>query len=60
MSEHRHKHRVRQVTDEAKYRRHRRKKLLRTVVRWSLWILIIAACTLFIWLALDWWVKPRP
>jgi hypothetical protein len=60
MPEHRHKQRVRQITDEAKYRRHRRKKLLQTAGRWSLWFLIIAVCTLFMWLALDWMVKPRP
>jgi hypothetical protein len=54
MQEHRPRYRVRKIVDPSKYRRHRRKKLLRTAGVLSGWIVLIAICCFFIWLALIW------
>jgi hypothetical protein len=60
MSEHRHGRRVRVVTDEEKYRRHRRKKMLRRLARVSVWVLLAAVGVVLFWLLLERMIQPSP
>ena len=60
MSEHHQGRRVRVITDEAKYRRHRRAKMLRKLARVAFWALVIALGVLLFWLVLDKLLQPPP
>jgi hypothetical protein len=55
--QHRHRHRqrrrVRVITDEAKYRQHRRKKVLKQILRWVAWMLVIGGGLLLFYLTLN-------
>ena len=53
MNEHRHGKRIRIITDEAKYRRHWRRKLMRLLVRVVVWALVLAIGAALFWLLLD-------
>ena len=47
------KRRVRVITDEVKYARHRRKKLLRRLSRVLFWALVLVVGVAVFWLVLD-------
>jgi hypothetical protein len=49
----RQRRRVRIITDEAKYRHHRRKKALKQVLRWVAWAFAIGGGVLVFYLALN-------
>lgn len=58
-NERRRRVRIRNITDEAKYRRHVRRKLLRRVVRATAWILGGVIVVALFWLILDKMAQPR-
>jgi hypothetical protein len=60
MSEGRRGRRVRVITDEVKYRRHRRKKMARLVVRVLVWILVAVVAVALFWVILDKMMQPPP
>ena len=53
MNEHRHGKRIRIITDEAKYRRHQRRKLVRLLVRVVAWALVLVIGAALFLLLLD-------
>lgn len=59
MTNERRRVRVRVITDEAKYRRHMRRKLLRRVVRVVIWVLASVIVVALFWLILDKMSQPR-
>jgi len=58
MQEHERKRRVRKIADPSRHRRHQRKKLLRKVGILFVWIILVVACALFVWVGLAWLIKP--
>jgi len=60
MSEKRRRRRVRVITDEVKYRRHRWKKLLRQLARVIVWALVLVIGLVIFWLVLDRMMRPPP
>jgi hypothetical protein len=60
MNEHRHRRRVRVVTDEARHRRHLWKKTLRKVLIASAWVVSIALGLIFFWYVLERMLRPPP
>jgi hypothetical protein len=52
--------RTRVITDRAKYRRHRLKKLARRAAKVALWAGAVVLCVLVIWQALDMLFRVRP
>jgi hypothetical protein len=60
MTQGHHRRRVRVITDEARYHRHKRKKLLRRLVRVVVWVLALLVGLALFWLVLDRMMQPPP